>query len=122
MAETELEGLRLSAVEAGFEDHWITKILKDHGPELLQLILDGVRGGFSAGFLKEMVSTLGTMGMQILLAAVDHLYKVSASGKSVTECDKMLGMVGSLALRMKRRCGDDICDKLIAEIEEVKNA
>lgn len=57
-------------VAAGFDAAWLTKLVSEHGMEVLQLIQDAVAKGFTTDYLVEVLQTVGPIGIEV----VTHLF------------------------------------------------
>jgi hypothetical protein len=63
----EVDNLKQSALEFGFDFTWITEIISQYGDDVLNLVLEAVRGGFSKDFVAEVLSKFGPLLLEFLV-------------------------------------------------------
>lgn len=80
----EIDNLKHSALEFGFDFTWVSDIISKYGEDVLNLVLEAVRGGFSKDFVTEVLSKFGPLLLEFLVNLLNkNKMKLAMSGDIV---------------------------------------
>lgn len=71
MNEVQLEIMKASATEFGFDPTWILQIIGEFGPDVVAIVVEAMRQGLSKDLVVEIITKLGPMILQIMIAVMN---------------------------------------------------
>jgi hypothetical protein len=84
--------MKSSAENFGFDPTWITDILQKYGQEVLALIVEAARNGFSVSFVMEVIQKFGPALLQFILDLFNHRQTMAETSGDVLTGDVVEGI------------------------------
>lgn len=74
------EEFKTSAINFGFDEKWIVEILEKYGSEVVAIIVEAARNGFSIALIQEIINKLGPLFLELI---VDFTNKKNMTGEII---------------------------------------